>query len=84
MGFNSSGEQAIIGKDGAVVADASWAGGSRCELSIDNPADEKLIVAAPEILEALKDALCTLDCCGKDYPAASKARAAIAKATVAV
>ena len=44
-------------------------------------ADAKLIAAAPELLEALKDALCALDCCGKDYPAASKARAAIAKAT---
>jgi hypothetical protein len=41
----------------------------------------KLQSANAELLEALKDALCALDCCGKDYPAASKARAAIAKAT---
>ena len=34
-----------------------------------------------ELLEALRDALCALECCGKDYPAATKARAAIAKAT---
>jgi hypothetical protein len=27
--------------------------------------------------EALKDALCALECCGKDYPATSKARAAL-------
>ena len=41
----------------------------------------RLIAAAPDLLEALKDALCVLECCGKDYPAASKAQAAIAKAT---
>jgi hypothetical protein len=40
-----------------------------------------LIAAAPDLLEALKDALCALDCCGKDYAAASVARAAITKAT---
>lgn len=44
-------------------------------------ADARLIAAAPDLLEALQDALCALECCGKDYPAASKARAAIAKAT---
>jgi hypothetical protein len=44
-------------------------------------ADADLIAAAPDLLEALKDALCALDCCGKDFPAASKARATIAKAT---
>jgi hypothetical protein len=44
-------------------------------------ANARLIAAAPELLEALKDALCALECCGKDYPAATKARAAIAKAT---
>ena len=32
------------------------------------------------LLEALVDALCALECCGKDYPAAEKARAAIALA----
>lgn len=46
-----------------------------------NDANARLIAAAPEMLEALKDAVCALDCCGKDYPAAEKARAAIAKAT---
>jgi hypothetical protein len=46
-----------------------------------NPADARLIAAAPDLLEALKDALCALDCCGKDYAAASVARAAITKAT---
>jgi hypothetical protein len=46
-----------------------------------NPADARLIAAAPDLLEALKDALCALECCGKDYLAASKAQAAIAKAT---
>jgi hypothetical protein len=42
-------------------------------------ANALLIAAAPELLEALKDALCALECCGKDYPAEAKARAAIAK-----
>jgi hypothetical protein len=44
-------------------------------------ANARLIAAAPDLLEALKDALCALDCCGKDYDAASVARAAITKAT---
>ncbi len=43
--------------------------------------DWKLAAAAPDLLEALKDALCALECCGKDFPAATKASAAIAKAT---
>ena len=78
MGFNFTDEQAIIGKDGAVVADASWTGGSGCELSIDNPADEKLIVAAPELLEFVKE---WLDRQGTDENyMVMKARAAIAKA----
>lgn len=47
-----------------------------------NPkATAQLMAAAPDLLEALKDALCALECCGKDFPAATKARAAIAKAT---
>jgi len=44
-------------------------------------ANARLIAAAPDLLDALQDALCALECCGKDYPAMSKARAAIAKAT---
>lgn len=44
-------------------------------------ANARLIAAAPDLLEALRDALCALECCGKDYQAATKARAAIAKAT---
>ena len=49
-----------------------------------NQVDEataRLIAAAPDLLEALIDAVCALECCGKDYPAAEKARTAIAKAT---
>ncbi len=46
----------------------------------DHEANARLIAAAPDLLEALIDAVCALECCGKDYPAAEKARAAIAKA----
>ena len=88
MGFNFTNEQAIIGKDGVVVADASWTGGSGCELSIDNPADAKLIAAAPDLLDALQDLFGAdmehvLMGDGKDdqIEAIAKARAAIAKAT---
>jgi hypothetical protein len=78
MGFNFTNEQAIIGKDGVVVADASWLGGSGCELSIDNPADAKLIAAAPDLLEFAKE---WLDRQGTDENyMVMKARAAIAKA----
>lgn len=44
-------------------------------------ANARLIAASPELLEALKDAVCALQCSGKDWPAETKARAAIAKAT---
>ncbi len=45
-------------------------------------ADARLIAAAPDLLDALKDALCCLEVCGKDYDyAVGKASAAIAKAT---
>ena len=33
-----------------------------------------------ELLEALKDTVCALECCGKDYPAMTKGRAAITRA----
>ena len=39
-----------------------------------------LIAAAPELLEALEEAVCALEVCGKDYRATEIARAAIAKA----
>ena len=47
----------------------------------EGDANAHLIAAAPDLLEALIDAVCALECCGKDYPAAEKARTAIAKAT---
>jgi hypothetical protein len=53
---------------------------SRGRFNDEQKANARLISAAPELLDALKDALCALECCGKDYPAASKARTAIAKA----
>jgi hypothetical protein len=78
MGPNFSHEEAIIGKDGKVVADASWTGGSGCELSIDNPADANLITAAPELFEFVKE---WLDRQGTDENyMVMKARAALAKA----
>lgn len=44
-------------------------------------ADAHLVSAAPDLLDALNDALCALEVCGKDFNyAMSKARAAIAKA----
>jgi hypothetical protein len=48
---------------------------------VQTDANARLIAAAPELLEALKDAVCALQCSGKDWPAETKARAAIAKAT---
>lgn len=38
------------------------------------------LAAAPELLEALKDAVCALEVSGKDFWATEKARAALAKA----
>ena len=55
MGINSTGEEAIIGPNGQVVADASWTGGSGCELTIYNEADARLIAAVPDLLGALKN-----------------------------
>lgn len=49
--------------------------------SSERMANACIIAAAPELLDALKDAVCALECCGKDYPAMTKASAAIAKAT---
>lgn len=56
-------------------------GAERAQVAVTSAKNARLIAAAPDLLEALRDALCALECCGKDYPAASKARAAIAKAT---
>ena len=42
----------------------------------------RLIAAAPALAEALKDAVCALQCCGKDYPAEGKAVAALRAAGV--
>jgi hypothetical protein len=40
-----------------------------------------LISSSPELLDALTDAVCALECCGKDYDyVIGKARAAIRKA----
>lgn len=44
-------------------------------------ANARLIAAAPELLAALKECVCALETCGKDYRATELARAAIAKAT---
>jgi hypothetical protein len=88
MGSNFTNEEAIIGPNGQVVADASWTGGSGCKLTIDNEADARLIAAAPDLLEALQDLFeadmeHVLMGDGKDdqIEAISKAKAAIAKAT---
>ena len=43
-------------------------------------ANARLIAAAPELLEALEEAVCALEVCGKDYRATEIARIAIAKA----
>ena len=37
-----------------------------------------------ELLEALKDTVCALECCGKDYPAMTKGRAAITRAAAQI
>lgn len=42
--------------------------------------DARLMASAPELLEALEEAVCALDVCGKDYRATEIGRAAIAKA----
>ena len=47
----------------------------------DVVADASLIAAAPDLLEALQDALSALEVCGRDFDhAIGKARAAIEKA----
>lgn len=43
-------------------------------------ADARLIAAAPDLLDALRDALCALEVCGKDFPyVMSKANSVIQK-----
>ena len=71
----TTGEWMISGANPGYLAEVRDCG------SGDVQANARLIAAAPDLLDALKDALCALECCGKDYPAASKAKAAIAKAT---
>lgn len=45
-------------------------------------ANARLIAAAPDLLEALKYAICALEVCGKDFDyTLSRANAAISKAT---
>ena len=70
-----NGEQTIGTYRGLMVAVATTGAGT------PTIANARLIAAAPELLDALLDAACALECCGKDYYAATKARAAIAKAT---
>lgn len=48
--------------------------------ALDGVNNGPLLSAAPELLEALKDAVCALEVSGKDFWATEKARAAIAKA----
>jgi hypothetical protein len=82
MGINFTGEEAIIGPNGQVVADASWTGGSGCKLTIDNEADANLIAAAPDLLEALNTWLEQYSAeIYEDCPEVVQTRAAIAKAT---
>ena len=47
---------------------------------LDGVNNGPLLATAPELLEALKDAVCALEVSGKDFWATEKARAAIAKA----
>ena len=72
----------VNGPDGKDVAVALFSGMTRLEITGNEPtlsaitheeaeANARLIAAAPCMLEALQDALCALECCGKDYPAAT-------------
>lgn len=73
---------APISDEGVTVASTTAHESSGFFPSIEQGrANARLIAAAPELLEALIDAVCALECCGKDYQAAEKARAAITKAT---
>ncbi len=61
-----------------IVEDIYCSEGTRAE--IEHSIRAALAEAAPDLLDALKDALCCLEVCGKDYDyAVGKARAAIAK-----
>lgn len=47
----------------------------------DIESDQSLIIAAPDMFDALMDTICALECCGKDYDhVLGKAKQAIAKA----
>lgn len=76
-----NGEQAIGAQNGMMVAIATTGVGMKEETL----ANARLIAAAPELLEALKDVLDKIPLTDSGYfetPTARKARAAIAKAEV--
>ena len=70
----TTGEWMIAGEKPGYLAEVRDCG-SGCVKS-----NARLIAAAPELLEALEEAVCALEVCGKDYRATEIARAAIAKA----
>ena len=53
----SAGDGSIDGPSGEIVVMGCWHNDSTAGLEIDNPADEALILAAPALLEAARQAL---------------------------